>query len=80
MPGVHWCSQCDTGIGDLLYKVANREFKPPESCCHLNCRYRHQRLLSKVSCISESGHMFFARSKISHILAGLDPPCRKPIG
>ena len=50
------------------------EFKPPERFCHWNHRYLHQRLSSKVSWVSESGNLLLVRSKISHVLAGLDPP------
>ena len=39
----------DANAGDLLHKVGTKEFKPPDSFCHLNYKYLHQRLLSKVS-------------------------------
>ena len=47
----------------LLHKEGTKGPKPPESCCHWNYRYLHQRLLSTVSWFSESRHLFLARSK-----------------
>ena len=61
-------------MGNILHKVGTGEFKPPESFCHSNYRYLHQRLSSKVSWFSESGHLLLVRPKISHILGGLDAP------
>ena len=60
--------------------MGTQELKLPESYCYSNHRYFHRRLLSKASRFSESEHPFLARSKISHILAGLDPPGCRSVG
>ena len=43
----------------LLHKEGTKESKPPESCCHSNYRYLHQRLLSIVSLFSKSNIYFW---------------------
>ena len=40
----HWCSGCETGKGNLLYKVGTKKFKSLEGWFHSNHRYFHQRL------------------------------------
>ena len=56
------------------YWVIVPSVQAPKTCCHSNCRYLHQRLLSIVSWFSESRHLFLARSKINHTLASLGSP------
>ena len=65
--------------GSLWHTVGTKELKLLKGYCHSNRRYLHQRSLSKVSWY-ELGHLVLARSKISHIPAGLGLPSSKSGG
>ena len=76
----NWCGGFQAGSRGIMDKDGTKEFKPPKNYCHSNHRYLHETLLSIVSWFSESGHLFLARSKISHILARLGSPGSKYVG
>ena len=66
---LNWSIGCNVDRREgLWHTVRTEELKLPESYCHSDHRYVHQRLLSTVSWFFESGHPFLARCKISHIL------------
>ena len=73
----NWCSGCEPGKEDIIQKEGTKDLKLPKSCYHSNHRYLHQKPLSIVYQFPKSGHLFLARSKIHHILAGLGPPGSK---
>ena len=70
---VNW----NVNMGSMLHKVGTGEFQSPERFGGLRYRCINQRLLSKVSCFSQTGHLLLSTSKISQILTGLGPPGSK---
>ena len=68
---VHALQGWNVNRGSLWHTVGIKELKLLEGYCHSKPRYLYQGLLFKVSWFSESGHLVLARSKISHIRAGL---------
>ena len=57
----------------IIILEGTAEFRTPQSCCHSNYVYLNQRLISIVCWFSWLRHLFLARSKTGHILAGLGP-------
>ena len=75
----NWCSGFEAGKEDIIEKEGTKDLKLPNSCYHSNQRYLHQRPLCIIYKFPKSGHLFLARSKINHILAGLGPPGSKHV-
>ena len=75
----NWCSGCEAGKEDIIQKERTKDLKLPKSCYHSNQKYLHQRPLCIIYKFPKSGHLFLARSKINHILAGLGPPGSKHV-
>ena len=77
---VNWCSGCEAVSGVVIREDETKEFILPKICYYSNHRYSHQKLLSIVSWISESGHLLLARSKTNHTLSGMGPLGSKYVG